>query len=335
MRVLVTGGTGFVGSHICLALLDRGHDVRLLVRRAEQVATTFGPHGRVPDDVVVGDVLDAAKVREALAGCDAAVHAAAVFSFDPRRAVEMRDTNEQAARTVLEAAVDAGCDPVVHVSSIVALVRTEGFDPDLPLGDLTLPYATTKIRSEEVARALQARGRPVVTVYPGSVWGPHDPYEGEQTMRLRWLVRGLFPLWPRAGMHAVDVRDVAEVVAAVTEPGRGPRRYVVPGHHVTDREVFGAVTAALGRRRPHLGLPSTVARWSTRSIDAVQRHLPARWRYPADHEATEVNLRDTRFDTSPAERDLGVHARPFEESVRDTIAWMVDAGRLPEKYRPV
>ena len=120
MRVLVTGGTGLVGSHICLALMDRGHQVRLLARRREQVAATFGPHGRVPDDVVEGDVLDAAAVREALAGCDAVVHAAAVFSFDPRRAAEMRGTNEQATRTVLEAAVDAA---LARASQVFELLR--------------------------------------------------------------------------------------------------------------------------------------------------------------------------------------------------------------------
>ncbi len=336
MRILVTGGTGFVGSHIVLALLERGHDVRLLVRRREQVAVTFDPHDVTidPEAVVVGDVLDADAVTRALDGCEAAVHAAAVFTFDPRRSDEMLDTNAAAARLVLTTALDQGCDPVVHISSTVALTRHGGSGRDLPLGDIPLPYCQSKIASEEVARELQAAGQPVVTVYPGAVYGPSDPYGGEQTTRLGWVARGLFPLWAAGGLHTVDVRDTAAVVAGTMEKDRGPRRFVVPGHHVTGRHLYAAVSALTGLRRPHLLLPARVAATSTRAIDALQSRLPTGWRYPADREATEVLLRDTRFDTSATERELGVTARPFTDSVRDTMAWMVEVGRLPAKYLP-
>lgn len=337
MRILLTGGTGFVGSHTAVALMDAGHDVRLLARNPEQVPVTFAPHGRPVDDVVVGDVLDPRVVDTAISGCDAVVHAAAVFSFDPRRAREVLDTNAQAARLVLGSAVDQGCDPVVHVSSTVTLVRRGAARPvsgDLPLGDMTLPYSRSKIASEEVARRLQDRGAPVVTVYPGAVYGPLDPHYGEQTRRLAWLTRGLFPLWPRGGMHVCDVRDTAALVAATLEPGRGPRRYVVPGTFATGKDLYGAVADAIGRRRPFLAMPPWMASGSTRPIDALQAHLPGRWRYPADREGAEVALRDTAFDTSPAESELGISPRPFAESVRDTLDWMVDAGHLEKKYRP-
>jgi nucleoside-diphosphate-sugar epimerase len=329
---LVTGGTGFVGSWITVALLAAGHQVRLAVRRPEQVARTFAEHDVVPGDVQVVDLFDSASVAGALDGCDAVVHAAALFSLDRRRGKEMVATNERATRTVLEAAVEAGCDPVVHISSIVALLRRAGTDGSLPLGDLDLPYSRSKIASERVARALQERGAPVVSVYPGSVYGPADPYLGEQATRLVWIARGLFPIWPAGGMHAVDVRDTAAVVAACLQPGLGPRRYVVPGHHMTGDDLYRTVGAAIGRRRPHVSLPAWAVPAATAPIEAFQRVLPERWRYPADREGAELAARDTRFDTSAAEQDLGVHARPLEESLRDTLAWLVAAGHLPAKY---
>ncbi len=334
MRILVTGGTGFVGSHIVLALQERGHDVRLLARRREQVTATFAPHDVKirPEAVVVGDVLDADAVTRALEDCEAVVHAAAVFTFDPRRSAEMIDTNAAATRLVLTKALEQGCDPVVHISSTVALTRRAGSGPDLPLGDIPLPYSRSKVASEEVARVHQAAGRPVVTVYPGAVYGPHDPYRGEQTARLAWIARGLFPLWPSGGLHSVDVRDVAAVVASAVEKGRGPRRFIVPGHHVNGPQLFAAVSAATGRRRPRVPLAPRLAVASTRAIDAVQSRLPEGWRYPADREGTEIILRDTRFDSSATERELGVTARPFEDSVRDTLAWMVEDGRLPARF---
>jgi dihydroflavonol-4-reductase len=246
----------------------------------------------------------------------------------------MLSTNEQVTRTVLEAAVLANCDPVIHISSTVSLVRRGGTDASLPLGDVELPYSRSKIAAERVARSLQGQGAPVVSVYPGAVYGPDDPYLGEQAARLIWVARGLFPIWSSGGMHAVDVRDTAAVVVACMEPGRGPRRYVVPGHHMTGDDLYRTVATAIGRRRPHVTLPARLVPVVAAPIDALQKRLPRRWRYPADREAGEAGARDTRFDTTPAEQELGVHARPLEESVRDTLEWLVDSGHLPSKYRP-
>ena len=333
-KVLVTGGTGFVGSWITSALLEAGHGVRLAVRRPEQVANTFASRDVVPDDVEVVDLFNSASVVRALAGCDAVVHAAAVFSLDPRKSEEVLSTNERLTRTVLEAAVEAGCDPVIHISSTVAILRRAGTDTSLPLGDVDLPYSRSKIASERVARVLQQQGAPVVSVYPGSVYGPADPYVGEQANRLAWIARGRFPIWPAGGMHTVDVRDTAAVVEASLQPDRGPRRYVVPGHHMTGDDLYQIVGDAIGRRRPHVSLPARLVPVVTAPMDALHRLLPTRWRYPADREGAEIGARNTRFDTSASEQELGIHARPLEESLRDTLTWLVDAGHLPAKYRP-
>jgi len=120
MKVLITGGTGFVCSHAVAAIAGSGHELRLLVRRPEQVAASLDPLGVDVCDVVVGDVLDETVVASAVQGCDAVVHAAAVFSLDSRRAEEMRRTNVPATELVLGQAVARGLDPVVHVSTTTA-----------------------------------------------------------------------------------------------------------------------------------------------------------------------------------------------------------------------
>jgi nucleoside-diphosphate-sugar epimerase len=331
MKVLVTGGTGFVGSHAVAAIARNGHEPRLLLRRPDQVSASLGPLGVTVTDIVVGDVLDENVVSRAVEGCDAVVHAAAVYSVDPRRAEEMRRTNARGAELVLGRAVDGGLDPVVHVSTTVALTRYAGSGPDLPLGDIRLPYAQSKIASERVARRLQEARAPVVTIYPGGVWGPDDPYRGDQSERLRWLLSGRFPLWPRGGYHIVDVRDVAEVIAAVIVSGRGPRRYIVPGHHVDIDQVFAEISDVTGRRLRHLVLPGPVMGPASRLIDVAQRWLPERWHYPADHEAVEIMRRNTRFDDSLARAELGIEPRPFRETVADTVRWLVMSGRVPTR----
>src|SRR5829696_5801645 len=108
MKVLVTGGTGFVGSHTVKAIVDAGHDLRLLVRSPDRLASALEPLGVRDVDHVVGDATDAESVRRAMDGCDAVVHAAAVFSYDAREAREMRRVNARATEVVLGAARDAG-----------------------------------------------------------------------------------------------------------------------------------------------------------------------------------------------------------------------------------
>ena len=188
---------------------------------------------------MVGDVLDERVVSRAVQGCAAAVHAAAIFSLDPRRAEDMRRINARATELVLNSVAKRGLDPVVHVSTTVALTRYGGSGPDLPLGDIDLPYAQSKIASEKVARGLQDAGAPVVTIYPGAVYGPNDPYRGAQSEQLRWMLLDRFPTFPRGAQHVVDVRDVATLIAAVLRRPDGPHRYIVPGRHVDGGELTG------------------------------------------------------------------------------------------------
>lgn len=332
MKILVTGGTGYVGARVVAHLVGAGHDVRLLVRRPEQVPVSLAPYQLTVDDMVTGDVLDPAAVEEALDGCDAVVHAAAVFALDAARAGEMERTNARAAELVLTRAVAAGLDPVVHVSSTVALTRFGDSGPDLPLGDVTSPYSKSKIASELVARRLQDEGAPVVTVYPGGVYGPHDPYRGVNSELLRWVVRGLFPTFPAGSTHAVDVRTVADTVLAVLERGRGARRYVVPGVRLDAELLYGTVERVTGRRLPHVVLPRPLVVPLARLTSFVQRPLPSRWHYPADVEGGELAIRDTRFDDTSARTELGVEPVRFEQSVRDTVRWLVESGRLHPRY---
>ena len=334
MKVVVTGGTGFVGSHVVAALARGGNDVRLLVRRPEQVSTSLGPLGVEAADIVIGDVLDEHVVSRAIEGCAAAVHAAAIFSLDPRRAEDMRRTNARATELVLTSAAERGLDPIVYVSTTVALTRYGGSGPDLPLGDINRPYAQSKIVSEKIARRLQDADAPVVTVYPGAIYGPNDPYRGAQSEQVRWMLLGRFPTFPRGGQHVVDVRDVATLIAAaLSQPGR-PRRHIVPGHHIDGDELYAAVSEAAGRRLPHLVLPGRIIGPSVALIEAVQRRLPQRWHYPADREGVDIVRRNTRFDDSAARTEFGINPVPFRQTITDTVRWLVESGRVPPRRAP-
>jgi dihydroflavonol-4-reductase len=328
MRVLVTGGTGFVGSHTVAAVRAAGHEVRLLVRRAERIAPALEPLGITGSvDHVVGDATDAEAVRHAVKGCDAVVHAAAVYNLDSRAGRATKATNVPAARIVLQAAIAEGCDPIVHVSSTVALLRRHTTaNPDSPLSIVRGSYIASKAESERVARAFQDAGAPIVIVQPGGVHGPHDPHLSDQMRRLRDVLRGLYPFWPSGGYPGVDVRDVAALHAAVLEPGRGARRYIVPGHRLDGRSYFAALRAVTGRRLPHVTLPAATLLPVTALATAAQRVLP--FHVPAEYEGTQVLHHDTRYDDSRAREELGITPRPLEETFADAVRWLHQAGHV-------
>ena len=166
MRVLVTGGTGYVGCHTVAALAGQGHQVRLLVRVRDRIAPALDPLGVAGADAVVGDVTSAAAVGEAMLGCDAVVHVAAVFSLDPRRSAVMQQANPASAATVLEAAQRRGLDPIVYVSTMGVFVPVTGamLTAGTPVGAGIGPYTRSKIGAEQVARGCPVRrtrrGRP-------------------------------------------------------------------------------------------------------------------------------------------------------------------------------
>ncbi len=174
MRVLITGGTGFVGGWTAKAISDAGHSIRFLVRNPGKLHTSVAKLGVDVSDFAVADITDRVAVREALQGCDAVVHSAALVATDPRQTAEMLATNMQGAQNVLGQSVELGLDPIVHVSSFTAL-----FHPDLETLTAELPvvggadgYGTSKAQVEIYARGLQDAGAPVNITYPGMVLGP-------------------------------------------------------------------------------------------------------------------------------------------------------------------
>jgi dihydroflavonol-4-reductase len=327
MEVLVTGGTGFVGSHSVKALLDAGHGVRMLVRSADRIGPALAPLGVRAPAHVIGDVTDADSVRRALDGCDAVLHAASVYTFDARRAASMRRDNLTAAALVLGTARELGLDPIVHVSSFVALLPAQApLRADTPVGRPKGAYNVSKAETEQIARDMQRDGAPVVITHPGMVWGPHDPHMGESACFARDILRGLVPVTPAGGPNIVDVRDVAAVHAAVMEPGRGPRRYLATGEFVPFGRLFDVLRSITGRRLPAPRVPTVAVVASAAAADAAQRVLP--FRLPLNSQAPWIGRNAVPGDDSATREELGVTFRPAEEAIADTVRWLRETGGL-------
>ena len=321
MRVVVTGGTGFVGSHAAAALLAAGHDVRLLVRDPGRLE---GPDraALAAMDHVVGDVTDRASVVRALDGCDAVLHAAGAMTFDGRRRAEARRVNVEGTTVVLQAALDRGADPVVFVSSISALWPPTGAilgvdEEPKPSGSV---YGGSKAVAEGVARRLQEKGEPVVITYPGGVFGPGDPYTGEVTRGLIWLLRlGIVPGGP-GGFPMVDARDLATALASALTAGMGPRRYMLGGRLLEARQLAELLSAVTARRFLALPLPPGLLRGIGRAGDVLNRRMSLS--LPFTTEGMDTVIRAVPFDNSAAETDLGFAMRDPRLTLGDGIRWL-------------
>lgn len=323
--VMVTGASGFLGLHIVQRLLERGHRVRAFARSPAKLGENLALLGvAAPDhphlEVASGDMTDPAALKEAVSGCDQAIHAAATFSYRRRDAERMLRENKVGTTTVLDAAIDNGCTGIVHVSSIAALLRPRAtLDHQSPLGVALGPYTLSKVESERAARERQDAGAPVAIVNPGGILGPHDPYLGESDEAIRDILRGRLPTWPRGGMQWVDVRDTAEVVvAALDRPGG---RYLVPGENVVlPHEKLRAVT---GRRLPAIRMP----------LQAALPVLHVGYKtgssfLPHAVEGSRLIATDTRVDYSATVDQLGIRGRPLEETMRDTVRWLAEVGHI-------
>jgi dihydroflavonol-4-reductase len=327
--VLVTGGTGYVGSHAIAALAKAGHRIRVLARSPERIAAALAPLGIDEVETVIGDVTEPVAVERALDGCEAVLHAASVFSLDARKADEMRSVNVRGTDTVLGTAHGLGLDPIVYVSSELALLPPADGDvltPDSPVKQPHWPYCRSKADSELVARKYQERDAPVVSVMPAAVWGPHDPHFGEGVSLATNVLRGRYPIVAPGGMQIADVRDVAAVLAAVTLPGRGPRSYMVTGHYISLPDLIRTLADLTGRRLRFATFPPWFLAAFGRTADVVQRRV--RTRLPWTAEGIWVVNCAARCDDSKTRSEFAIEPRPLRETLADTVRWLVEVGHL-------
>lgn len=320
MRVLITGGTGFVGGWTAKAMAEAGHKVRFLVRRETRLHTTVGTLGVDVSDYAVGDITDRESVEAALDGCDAVVHSAAMVSTDPKEADTMMAINLEGTRNVLGTAVAWGLDPIIHVSSITALFRPglRTFTADLPAAGGTDGYGQSKARVELYVRELQDAAAPVTITYPGMVLGPPvgDQF-GEAAEGVRWVLLMRSVPGRSAAWLVVDVRDLAALHTALLEPGRGPRRYTAGGHRLEVDELVELLTGAAGSTVLAVPVPDSLLRVAGTVMDQLGRYVPLET--PMTEAGMQYYTQMPASDDTPSERELGVTYRDPRETLADTI----------------
>jgi dihydroflavonol-4-reductase len=323
MKVFATGATGFVGAHTGLALLDAGHELRLLVRNEEAARRWFESRGHRIERFVTVHIRDQAAMQQAMAGCDAVFHAAAVVSLDPRKARETYDDNVGATKAVLGAACALGIRNLLYVSSVTALFHpgASRVDESTPLAGVSEAYSPSKRDSDQYVRGLQQRGVPVQITYPAGVIGPDDP---KLSAVNRALVTWICQMLPRTttGFQGVDVRDLAQAHRWLLEhPPMGDfgnARYIVGGHFYPWAELHQLLEALLARRIFSLRVAPALLRAMT--VDWVKKLVPFETQISA--ESMAITTRWTPADSSRFWRNRVCASAPVKKpSATPSAGW--------------
>lgn len=307
MKVLVTGGTGFLGRAVVKTLAARGHELIIFSRHASGSG--------LPGIAVDGDIRDRGALERAAAGCDAISHSAALVSIWRRRRADFDDINIGGLVNVLEVVRARSIPRVLYTSSFLAL-PPRGRDAPLQAND----YQRTKVAADQAADQAVNSGAPLIRVYPGVVYGPGTFTEGNLVGRLiadhlRRRLPGL--IGPEHPWSYSFIDDVATGHCVALERGAIGGRYALGGENAPQRRVF-EIVQQLTRRRPPARIPFPVA-------DLMG--LAEEWRVTlfggmplVTRGAVEIFRHDWSLDSGDAVRDLAYAMTPLDDGVRRTLA---------------
>jgi nucleoside-diphosphate-sugar epimerase len=333
LKVMITGGTGFVGFHTVRALVAAGHSVKLLIRSPQKMQRVFARFGLEGLPCVKGDITDEASVNEALEGCNAVVHAAALVSIHASDSDKVLHNNLLGTRLVLGGAWQRGIQRMVQVSSTTALFRRSvaRVDENSPLGTALSGYGRSKIECDKFVRELQDEGAPIYTTYPGSIMGPDDPGLSEAMIGLRTFLNTGLLLETTSGIQIIDVRDLAAAHLGLLERGGPPARYLMGGayHGWKDYgDLMEDVNRIKFRRlRAHPGMLKAAGAIG----DVLSRYI--KMELPLSRESVIYATEWSVADDSLIKETLGMEYRDTVDTLRDSIGWLQAAGHIKNDYR--
>lgn len=316
-KILVTGGTGLVGSYLIRHLLRQGHQVRALKRASSKMGLVDDIKDKV--EWVEGDILDIFALEDAMKGIDNIYHCAAVVSFDPRDRQLMYQTNIEGTANVVNIALDSNIKKLVHVSSISALGRVKNFstlseNTKWETSKHNSHYSITKYESEqEVWRGI-AEGLNAVIVNPSMIMGAG--YWDSGTCGFFTKVWNGLKFYPQGGTGYVDVRDVVEVMQLLMDSEINNERFVLSSADLTYKEFFNLIGQFLNKKAPSI----KVNKWIGETAWRVEyiKSLLTNSRPLVTKETYHSSSKTFYFDGAKIEKAVNFSYLPIEKTIKDT-----------------
>ncbi|MBL8949682.1 MAG: NAD-dependent epimerase/dehydratase family protein [Myxococcaceae bacterium] len=330
MKILVTGGTGFLGAHLVPLLLEAGHDVRVISRSplpgawAEKVQH------------VKGDLTERDVVRKALEGIEAIYHLAGLVSFKPEDGRKMYELHVDCTRELLRDVRALGLKPriiLASTSGTIAVSREERVGTeadDYPIEVVgTWPYYLSKIYEEKLAlEYCKKNDIPLVVLNPSLLMGPGDDRLSSTWTVVKFLQRDI-PAMPGGGISFADARDVAQAAFNALTRGELYGRHLM-GVNLSMDEFFSRLQRLTGVPAPRVKLPKTVNLLGAYALEKL-----AKWRgadVKLDPQEVEIGEHWFWLDASKAKDELGYEARDIYETLHDTVQYVMSKmapGNMP------
>jgi len=331
LRTLLTGASGFIGSHVAAELRRAGAEVRAFCRSEPPAEAAVA-------DWQAGDIREPDLLRRAMEGCQAVVHTAALYSYAHSDGPRMESVNVEGTHNVLEAAVRCGVGRVLCTSSsatcgpVPGRPATEEDSP--PDWELRVPYKRTKLAAERLALEAADQGLEVVCVNPTTVVGSGDRQPTPSGKMVKDVVEGrIVGYLNGAGLNVVSVEDVAGGHRLALEHGRSGERYILGSENLGLLEAFTVAARAAGVHPPRVAVPWRVAYAAALAAHAVG---PLLRREPRLLVLDEVRLARLPlfFSSDKAQAELGYSPRPAAEALTAAAGWFAGSLPRPQVLRP-
>ena len=334
MKVLVTGSSGFIGSHLCKALIEKGNSVRAFHRSSSNLRLLQD----LPVEHTLGDLTQPETIKKAVEGMDVIFHTAA--HLGPRAETgAMYAVTVEGTRLLLNAAEEAGVNRVVYTSSAAALgipetppnrgkqvaLLDENHSWNLRPEDW--PYAYSKYLAEREVQKAVARGLDVVIVNPTYVLGAGDVYRRSSSLVV-WAARHTLPGMIEGGLNIVHIQDVVSGHLAALDKGKKGERYILGGENISLRELITLICQTAGVAAPQTTLPSGLLRSLSRPLHFLRPFI----KLPISSELLNMAGKYFYYNAKKSQIVLGIdHLASAAEAVRDAYEWFVQAGAIPQK----
>jgi dihydroflavonol-4-reductase len=327
MTTLVTGATGFVGSHVARQLVSAGQSVRVLVRPNSNLEALAGLHV----EYFEGDLSDQESLERAMHGIRRVFHVAADYRLWTPRPEEIYEINVEGTRKLLAAARHARVERIVYTSTVatIAVPRNGALpneDTQASLNEMIGHYKRSKFLAEQVAVEAVSAGVPVVIVNPTAPVGPWD-WKPTPTGRIILdFLKGKMPAYVDTGLNVAPVEDIAAGHLLAAEKGRVGQRYILGGRNMTLKQILDALSAITGRPAPRVRLPHAVAlaagyadQWFSR-LAGREPQIPV--------EGVKMSRHRMFVESDKAERELGYKPTSVEAALGRAVTWYQQHGYL-------
>ena len=333
---LLTGAAGFLGTNICMQLLEAGCKVRALVLPNDK-SVKFIPE---QVEVVLGDLTDAASLEPFFTvpdGCTSVViHCASMVTVNPNYSEKLMDVNVGGTRNIITKVLNhPECEKMVYISSTGAIpeqphgtpiTEVSRFTPCDP-GKVVGAYSQSKaVATQMVLDAVRVMGLKACVVHPSGILGPNDHAIGETTNTLLQIIRGEMPMGMQGSFNLCDVRDLAAGTIAAVDKGRIGECYILANKTVTLKEMCDMLHTECNAKKIRFYLPLDLA---DKIAQGLEKQAEKTGKMPLMTTFSVYNLaRNNEFDCTKAKTELGYTTRPYEETIHDEVQWMIDEGLI-------